>query len=179
MKTRLFVQKIGEIINESLRKYLEEETGSDELFNEFRNDFTFQLKTKSYVEEEDPILELLGNYNCDSIKLNMISLYKKPIFSRDKVYFGECDTEPLCINKSTLEIELQYEEDLFEPIAQNSGAFFEAIYESLLFSTHVLLMEDDFEKVNKIATLKALEIATSAGGKKYVDFYSRFFGVST
>lgn len=139
---------------------------------------TWKNKAIDVASTENPILELVLNYDCSQLRIGMIEFYETIKETEDSIFFGQFEIDELAINRISNEIVL-FELGLDHIIcycASNGSNFLDAI----LIAAEFLNKRGVNKKMYNDEQLNiqmAEECGEAAGGEKYYGFYRMMFGV--
>lgn len=133
--------------------------------------------TRVYKAEDDPIIDLLLNYQVDKLEIGMIHFQEELLENENYFLFGNFAGDALCIDKSNKNIVLIDEQtgDQLLFCASNSSTFLNAI----LFASNFLsekIIKLDFGDDQAASCHYACQASTIAGGSEYLDFYKQLVG---
>ena len=162
---------------ENANKYKELGLDDDFIREYIGRYFFIENKVKQY-DGEDPIKQLVSNYDGNSVAIGLITFDIKPYEDDLYYYFGRFEIDLLAINKNTGEInQLEYGSDshLLNSAAKSGLLFLEALIEAAKFLDECGIDDDLYEDqvaINAIAD----KCSQLAGGDTYLDFYRVLLG---
>lgn len=144
------------------------------------NNFRLAKKVNTQLSEgyyDNPILDLLTNYDCSYLKIGMIE-FKDTIDTEDYIFFGKFEIDDLAIHRISGEI-VMFELGLDHILYYCSGSG-ERFLDAILIAAEFLnkrSVDDNLYQDEQLNIKMAEECGDAAGGEKYYDFYRMMFGV--
>jgi hypothetical protein len=133
--------------------------------------------SSSVTFKEDPVLDLVQNYDATSLEIGMVTFLEKIEEERDYLSFGKFEIDDLVIKKSTGNILMLGEgkDHVLYPCAQNGDKFLDALLIAANFF-EMRSMDDVLYEDQQLTCQLAIECSEIAGGVEYEDFYKMFLG---
>lgn len=121
----------------------------------------------------DPILNLINEFDCSSIQIGLISLSESVKDVESFIIIGNLEADYLVLNKVTLEIEVRDHDNpnfIIWSCAKNSNSFLEVL---LSYASYIALKIKDVSLIDndQLTTKIQNALIEKAGGSKYRGFY--------
>jgi hypothetical protein len=177
MNAKQFVKKLNKIPTQERIELLKELELSQDCIDEYVS--SYQLEKNEIVTEiNDPIINLLANYNGQKVKIGMIT-FDIELFETSNYYiFGRFEMDLLVLDKKSREIKmLDYEaiDYVICHCAKNSSLFLDSILIAAEFMEK-LPYDDDLANSQLELCKMANLCAEKAGGNSYNNFYKMLIG---
>ena len=173
-----FVEGLKNIPSEkNINKYKEDGLNND-FIREYLESYLFKSRGGPIVSNEDPIKDLVSNYDGASVALGMVTFDIEPKEGSEYFLFGRFEGDHMVINNRTGEIEQQEYgrvNHVLSKAAQNSSRFLDAMLEAAKFLDACGVDDDLYEDQDAINAV-AEKCSQLAGGQDYIDFYRVLLG---
>lgn len=143
---------------------IDDSAAFDESFiNQHLNIFKFYPKGQG-IKSDDPIVELLTNYEASNVEIGMINFISEPNEKGEYLFFGRFDADDLVIHKKTGRVQLKEfgKAHILCDCAENSALFLDALYCSAMHLGQIPLGAEE-EEDPAIVCDKARECSIKAG----------------
>lgn len=178
MNAQEFVTALSEIPDIKNIDALEDMGLSRDFISEYVESLNFKRTFGKLDSNQDPIKELVANYNGETVNLGMITFDIASVENRKYFFFGRFETDIFAIHNETGEILLLDYEDLDHVIyycASCSSFFLDAITLAAKFLAK-LPFDDNLNKNQTVICEIAAECSLLGGGDKYLDFFKTLLG---
>jgi len=177
MNTIQFVERLRQIPTLERIELLKELELPQEFIDEYTSSYRFEKK-EVVTEKDEPILDLVTNFNGQTVKIGMIT-FDIELYETSRYYiFGRFEMDLLAIDKKTKEVVmLDYEaiDHVIYNCAKNSNLFLDSIFYAAEFMEK-LPYDDDLAN-NQSEICKTVNLcAEKAGGSPYINFYKMMIG---
>jgi hypothetical protein len=141
--------------------------------------YSVKKKNKLYIRNNNPIIELMDNYDLSKLSICYTSFYEKYEEDAEFIFFANFDADILAIEKETEEVCLIDSQSINNyrmlSCAASSSNFLATLVEAANFNEKRAIYQDLQE--SKIAEDKANLISEIAGGNKYLQFSKLLIGI--
>jgi hypothetical protein len=148
------------------------------IVSEFHDIFFAGPKPRRTESMEDPLLELVTNYDVSSLTIGMVKFRPAEFDPQLGWIVGKDEADPIVIDRATGEVQLRElgkEWFVIAPCATDSSHFLDAMAAVACFMSRNMLdstLDDDNEEKHRLADL----CAQLAGAPKYLSFYENALG---
>jgi hypothetical protein len=171
-----FVNSLKEIPTKERLSQIEKQGLGQYFMEEYIGCYTFKKKDSKKLN--NPIEELVSNFDGSSVEIGMITFDIEPFENEDYFAFGRFEVDYLVISKRTGEIKLIDHEDvnnIMYDCASDSSSFLKAILAAAAFLDK-LPYDDNLANDQKQICEMAGNCSRIAGGNKYNGFYKTLLG---
>lgn len=178
MNAQEFVNSLSEIPNNKRVELLRGMGLPQDFITEYIESYQFKKLEGNQDNNQNPIRNLVENYNGETVKIGMITFDIVPEENEKYYFFGRFETDIFALDKTSNEIVLLDSEDLSYVIyycAKNSSAFLDAIILGAGFLEKLPYDDELLENQNIICEI-ATQCSNLGGGNKYLDFYKTLLG---
>jgi hypothetical protein len=171
-----FVSSLKKIPTKERLSQIEKQGLGQDFLEEYIGCFTFKQIRNNRIN--NPIEELVNNFDGSSVEIGMITFDIEPFDHEDYFVFGRFEIDFLVISKRTGEIKLIDHEDesnIMYECASGSSVFLKAILEAAAFLDK-LPYKNNLANDQKQICEMAESCSSIAGGNKYIGFYKTLLG---
>ena len=170
-----FVDSYKEIVQPE-NVYIEAGLSKDYVEN-IISKYRIKLKGSPRIEQSNPVLSLIDNYDVSNLEIGMISFSSSILRTKDYILFGKDEVDDLAIDIATNEIVVleNNQKNVIQYCATNGDSFLSAILEMAKFLEKRSLNDQLFNDESANVTV-AKKCAQLAGGEKYSDYFIMMTG---